>query len=51
MEKIENIKLEYILRRILLEWKFLGLSKEKLEEKISSKYEEGNSDETSSKKY
>ena len=40
MEKVSEKKLETILEKILLEWLFIGLSKEKLEEKVISRYKE-----------
>lgn len=43
-------RIEKILEQLLLEWKFLGLSKEKLEKKILEKLEVENYG-VSSKKY
>jgi hypothetical protein len=50
MEKVSEKKLETIIEKILLEWRFIGLSKEKLEEKVISRYKEVESYEVRNKK-
>lgn len=51
MEKNNVKNLENILKEILLEWKFLGLSKKKLKEKIVLEYTEVEGDETRTSEY
>lgn len=51
MEKNNTKNLENILEKILLEWRFIGLSKEKLKEKIALEYKEVENDETRTSEY
>lgn len=47
----EESRIEQIIKEIKNEWLFLGLSAEKLCQKILEKFEEGDNYETCSKKY
>lgn len=38
---MKDKKVEELLKKILVEWKFIGLSKEKLKEKIKEVMEDG----------
>ncbi|MGX7069389.1 hypothetical protein [Gemella bergeri] len=46
----KNVNFNNVLKIILVEWKLLELSKEKLFEKVEQFYEGGNKNETENKK-